>query len=401
MRLRTGGIRRSLAVIALAGVAASLGGSAALAQTATPTPGAPPARLTVTTTYPSIAVDPGGTAKFPLQVTSPTAERVDLTVSGAPEGFETTLKGGGLIVGSVTTTGTSASPALELDVKVPQGTAPGTSQLTVHAVAPSGQADLTVDVVVADTSGGDVSLTSDVVGQRGSSTNSFTFNLRLANDTAQELTFTFEGQGPDGWIVTAQPSGQAQAASVVVGAGDTENVNATVKPDPTAVAGDYPIVITATSGDYTAQAQLVVQITGSYSFSMLPATGRLNTSATAGSPTTYQVVLTNTGSADLQNVALTATPPSGWEQSWDTPTIPVIPVDQSVTATVTITPASNAIAGDYIVTLSARADQVTGSQTIQLRTTVETSNLWGFVGIALIVLVLLGLFLVFRRYGRR
>ena len=67
----------------------------------------------------------------------------------------------------------------------------------------------------------------------------------------------------------------------------------------------------------------------------------------------------------------------------------------------TITPASNAIAGDYIVTLTGRADDVTDSETIQLRTTVETSSIWGFVGIALIALVLIGLFLVFRRYGRR
>jgi len=78
-----------------------------------------------------------------------------------------------------------------------------------------------------------------------------------------------------------------------------------------------------------------------------------------------------------------------------------VPIGQTANANVAITPASGAIAGDYIVTLSARADQVTGPQTIQLRTTVETSSIWGFVGIALIVIVLIGLFLVFRRYGRR
>jgi uncharacterized repeat protein (TIGR01451 family) len=372
-----------------------------MAQTATPTPGAPPAQLTLSTTYPSITGDPGGTAKFPLQVTSPVSERVDLTVTGAPDGYTTTLKGGGLIVGSVTTTGTDQSPALELDVKVPTGTAPGTQRLSVIAKSASARSTLPVDVVVADTSGGDVSLTSDVIGQRGSSTTTFTFNLKLSNDTAQELTFQFAGTGPDGWTVTVQPSGQAQAASVVVGAGDTENLSATVKPAPDAVAGDYPITVSATAGDYSAQAQLVVEITGSYSFLMSSVDGRLNTSATAGSVTTYQVTLTNTGSADLANVALTATPPTGWTTTWDTPTIAVIPVGQTANATVSITPSSNAIAGDYIVTLSARADQVTSPQTIQLRTTVETSNVWGFVGLALIVLVLLGLFLVFRRYGRR
>ena len=64
---------------------------------------------------------------------------MDLSVTGAPEGFETSFKGGGLIVGSVTTTGTSVSPELELEVEVPEGTAPGTSQLTVQATAPGGR----------------------------------------------------------------------------------------------------------------------------------------------------------------------------------------------------------------------------------------------------------------------
>ena len=52
-----------------------------------------------------------------------------------------------------------------------------------------------------------------------------------------------------------------------------------------------------------------------------------------------------------------------------------------------------------MVTISARADQANAS--IAVRTTVETSSIWGFVGIIIIVVVLVGLFLVFRRYGRR
>ena len=36
-----------------------------------------------------------------------------------------------------------------------------------------------------------------------------------------------------------------------------------------------------------------------------------------------------------------------------------------------------------------------------IRVTVETSLLWGIVGVALIILVIVGLGYVFRRYGRR
>ena len=113
------------------------------------------------------------------------------------------------------------------------------------------------------------------------------------------------------------------------------------------------------------------------------------------------ILVVNTGSADLANVALSATPPTDWTVTFDTPTIAAIPVGGQATANVTITPANEAIAGDYIVSLSAKADQVTAPSTIAVRTTVETSSVWGFVGIGLIVLVLIGLFLVFRRYGRR
>ncbi len=38
---------------------------------------------------------------------------------------------------------------------------------------------------------------------------------------------------------------------------------------------------------------------------------------------------------------------------------------------------------------------------MDIRTTVQTSPLWGFIGLALIVLVIVGLGWVFRRYGRR
>jgi uncharacterized membrane protein len=67
--------------------------------------------------------------------------------------------------------------------------------------------------------------------------------------------------------------------------------------------------------------------------------------------------------------------------------------------TATIQPASNALAGDYDLTLSASAGGATDS--LDIRTTVQTSALWGLVGLALIVLVLVGLAWVFRRYGRR
>ena len=48
-----------------------------------------------------------------------------------------------------------------------------------------------------------------------------------------------------------------------------------------------------------------------------------------------------------------------------------------------------------------RATVTAASATADIRVTIETSLLWGAVGVALIVLVLIGLWWTFRRFGRR
>jgi uncharacterized membrane protein len=359
----------------------------------------PPTGLTIVTTYPSIEVDPGGTATFPLRVTSPTSERVDLTVSGVPEGFTASVRGGGSIVSSVTTTGTGDSPELELRVDVPDDAGPDSYAVVVSATSATETAELPVDLVVADASGGTISLTTDFPVQQGDSSVTFQFNLRLTNDTSQEITFGLTGQGPEGWTVEVSPSGQTQAATAVVGAGESQNIRADVTPARFAEAGQYLIKVIASDGTRGAEADLGVELTGSYDLTLTSADQRLNVAVTAGSPTAFAVVVANTGTAPLEAVNLTASAPTGWEVTFDTPTIDSVAVGQTATANAQITPAGNAVAGDYQITFTARNDQV--SETMQVRATVETSTVWLFVGIGVIALVLVGLFLVFRRYGRR
>ena len=63
-------------------------------------------------------------------------------------------------------------------------------------------------------------------------------------------------------------------------------------------------------------------------------------------------------------------------------------------------PSGDAIAGDYNLTITATGDQST-RDSMDVRFTVETSLLWGVIGVALIVAVAAGVWWVFQRYGRR
>jgi uncharacterized membrane protein len=120
--------------------------------------------------------------------------------------------------------------------------------------------------------------------------------------------------------------------------------------------------------------------------------------ATAGSTSDLTLTLSNTGTADVAAAAMTATAPSGWKVTFDPATVDV-PAGQQVQVIAHVAPSSDAIAGDYQATFKATAPVATASTDI--RVTIETSLLWGLIGILLIGAVLIGLLLTFRRFGRR
>jgi uncharacterized repeat protein (TIGR01451 family) len=369
--------------------------------------------LTISTPYPAITVDPGGTANFTLTITTPTPERVDLTVSGVPDGWTTRLRGAGSTINAVYTTAqpqsTAATPpeptaTATLEVSLPDTVPPDTYHVSVAGHSASGlSATLTVDMTVLQAGTGSVTLSATNNLLQGKAGTTFTFDVSIKNDTNQEIPFTLDAQGPSGWTVTAIPSGQAQAATATVAAGSTGHVTVTAVSASDATADQYPITLTASGGPQPETINLGVQITGSYSVSINTSDGRLNASATIGSDSTLTLVVENTGTAPLTAVNITASPPSGWDVTFDTPTIDTLAPNTPTNVTATIRPSDQAVAGDYVLTfrVSSTTQGSNATDSIDIRTTVQTSPIWGFVGIALIVLVVVGLFLVFRQYGRR
>jgi uncharacterized membrane protein len=370
-----------------------LGSVALLAPVATTAADA----ITLSTPYPAVGAAPGAKVSFAISVKTATAGRVDLAVTTVPD-WEAVIHGGGFVVDGVQTDGTAAVP-ITLDITVPADAQATTQHFVLTATKGGDVTRLPLDVRVAPTAAGSVSLTTDFPSLKGASDQTFSFNLTLTNDTPDDLTFGVVAAGPDGWTVTAQLTSQSQAATILVKAGSNTTISVSVKPSTTAGAGTFPITVDATSGDQKAHADLSVEITGSYALTMTTPTGALNTSATAGAVTDLTLTLKNTGTADIPDVALTADAPTGWTVKFDPPTITVPANPDGVNVTAHLTPSGDAIAGDYVATM--RAASPLASTSADIRVTIETSLLWGAVGVGLIVLVLVGLWWTFRRYGRR
>ena len=373
--------------------------------------------LELTTNYPAVTADPGSTAKFPIIVTTDTPERVDLSVTTVPTGWTVRLRGAGSTISALNTapapvasgsTTTEIQGIFTAEVTLPADVAPGDNQVVLQGRTAAGvTASITLDLTTEAQAAGDVTLTTDFPNLKGSTSTSFKYNLTLTNDTNQQLTFGLETQGPTGWSVTAQPSGETQATTATVDAGGTSAIAVTVDPPADATAGTYDITVTAQGGPAPVEADLTVEITGSYTLTLGTSDQRLNASATAGGSSTLTLLVTNTGTAPLTNVKMTSSAPSKWTVTFDQDTIASIPAGDPTTGAqvpvvVTIQPPGDAVAGDYQLTIRATpSDESSAAQAIQIRTTVDTSPIGLLIGIGILVVVAAGLFFVFQRYGRR
>jgi uncharacterized membrane protein len=355
--------------------------------------------LTLTTPFPSIVTKPGSTASFKLTIASQTAGDVTLRTAGVPDGWTARFTGGGLTIAGAFVT--PAKPVeVDLDVEVPDDTATTSGGISVVANGPDGAVTLPLTVGVEAAAGGEVTLTSDFPELRGAATTTFTFNLTLRNGTATEQTFALDAQGPDpSWTVSAKPAGQSQAVSTVVGPGSTAQVTATAEAPEGTQAGTFPLIVTAAGGGESAQIQLSVVITGSYTVNVSTPNQVLSTSANAGSPTDFAIRITNGGTAPITQVTPSGSAPTGWTVTFDPATVATIAPGEFQDVTAKITPTSDAITGDYNVVMTAKAAEASGTATIRVK--VETPAFWWIAGILLIVAVFAGLYWVFRTYGRR
>lgn len=356
--------------------------------------------LEVTTPFPAVAVAPGSSASFDLSVSlTQVTTTVALALDGVPDDWSASLHGGGFVVDGVLA-GPDTTGEVRLDVDVP-GTAAGTTTIEVRASADGRTDVLPITVRVAADVAGDITLATDSPVLTGASDDEFSFDLTLENDTAQDQTVSVSASGPPSWDVEAVVTGEEQAASTVVEAGATATVRVTATPPANAAAGPYEIAVEANAGERTVGAQLGVEITGSFSMDVSTPGDLLSNRGAAGSAATQQIEVTNTGTAPLEGVVVTASPPTNWTVTFDREggQMEAIPPGETGVITATITPSGEAVAGDYVVTFDASNEEADGS--LQIRFTVETSPLWAIVGIGVIVLILGGLFYVFRTYGRR
>ncbi|PRR74766.1 NEW3 domain-containing protein [Neomoorella humiferrea] len=356
--------------------------------------------LLLSTAFPGIEAQPGETVTFPLELSNSGApQKVDLKIVSAPKGWQALFKGGGMVV-SQAFASTDKPANVDFQVEVPADAQPGKYAFVVQAAGPQATSRLELQVIIKEVASGSDKMTTDYPVLSGTSSTSFQFRVTLTNNGAQERSYSLGAQAPPGWQVTFSPAYDSkQIASLSLGPGKSQDLDVTVKPPQDVKAGTYNIPVEAIAGSSKAGVVLKVNITGTYSLELTTPTGRLNADAIAGKDSPVTLVVKNNGSADLANITFAANAASGWAVTFKPEKIDLLPAGASQQVTAFIKPSPKAIAGDYVVSLTASTQETSG--TADLRVTVKTSTLWGLVGVILVLAVIGAVGWIFRKYGRR
>ena len=365
-------------------------------------------KVTFSTDYPGVTIKPGGTSTFTLYITNTGSEEttVELSAEDLPEGWEGSFKGSSNEVSMVHVGAYQKkedSPSLSYSLTVPEDTKEDIYTISLNAKG--GDVDeslaLTVKVDAEEKKIGAGEFSTDYAQQEGDSGTKFSYTTTLTNNSGENMTYSLSAEGaPEGWTVTFTPSDTTTAtSSVPVDAGASSTIKAAIVPAQNVTAGEYPITLVAACAGETLELPVTVKITGTYSLTATTPTGNLSTSAYAGETKDVALSIQNTGNIDLTAVSLKAQASTDWEITFDQDTINEIPAGGSAEVTAHITPAKDAILGDYVTIITASNDAV--SSDCALKISVQNHTSWGIAAVAVIAVLVLGLVLIIRRFGRR
>ena len=388
-------------------IATALSVSAASAQVASGTPAPATAAtpglqgLWLTTDYPALTerlredVEIGLT----LQNRNLPPRRVELSVSGLPDGWTAVIEGTGKPV-TAAFVQPDESQGLMLKITPAGGATPGDYPFTVTGRTDGETLTLPVALALSEAEAAAVTLEPKLPALRGTPNSNFDFQIKVTNESSEDQVFNLVAKAPAGFQVTFKEQyGSQELTSIPVKAGEAKDVTLSVKPPEDVAAGQYQVAALIGSAEINGTTNLMLDVTGQPKLSLAGPEGRLSGDATAGRERAFTFTLKNEGTAPAREVKLTAASPTGWKVTFNPETVPGIDAGQEVAVSAAMTPSERAIAGDYIVVVRANADGA--SADASFRVTVLTSTMWGMAGLGVIGAAVLVLAVAVARYGRR
>lgn len=361
-----------------------------------------PTGLWLTTRYPDFSAQAGKEISIDLTLSNHglPPQRVELGLDGLPAGWTWEIDGGGKPVRAAIA---AADSTVDLTLKLTPPADAGAGKPVAFTLTGKGDGQtlsLPLSLTLTKTEPAKLTMEPKLPALRGTAKSAFDYQVDVKNEGQEDTTVNLLSKAPDGFQVTFKEGyGTQELTSLPLKAGESKELKVSVQPPDSAQAGQYPVAVAAAAGDISADANLLLDITGRPTIALAGPEGRLSGDATAGQERTFTFTVRNSGSAPARDVTLSASPPSGWKVAFNPEKVDDIEPGQDANVAVSMTPSQQAIAGDYMV--SVRADGSGASDSANFRVTVRTSTLWGVTGLGVIGVAVLVLGFAIARYGRR
>ncbi|MFS0722960.1 NEW3 domain-containing protein [Paenibacillus sp. 1P07SE] len=351
--------------------------------------------LELYTPYTALDAAPGESITYDVELINHTAltRQADVVFHDEGSGWQSELTAGGRGVKQLAVRPDSPQ-SLSLRLEVPLEIERGEYNFRLTA----GDAALPLKVFVTEKGTYTTKLEAEQANIQGHADASFTFSTSLRNQTAEEQTYALAASPEAGWEVTFKAGGNS-VTSVTVEPNASQTITVEALPPDHVEAGTYKLPIAAANHATRAETTLEAVVTGSYGIGLATADERLNAEVRSGGTRTLDLIVSNTGTAALEDISLSAQTPTNWEVTFEPKTIQQLEPGMTANVQAVIRADEQSIPGDYALSMSASSPQK--SANAALRVAVKSSSLWGWIGVLIIAAVALGIYGLFRRYGRR
>lgn len=356
--------------------------------------------VTLYTPYSGLSVSPGENLTYNVDVMngSGTVQHVTFNVEKLPKDWDYSIRAGGLAIDQLSIR-PNAEEEITVEVNVPLKVKKGEYTFELLAKANDG-ATSTLPFLVNISEEGTFKTEFNVEqpNMQGHTDSSFSYSATLKNQTADSQHYALSAEFPEGWNVEFKVDGSS-VTSITIEPNESKDITIDVTPAENVKADTYVIPVVASTGSTSSDVELEAVITGKYDMELTTPDGKLSSDVTAGRTKSVQLVVENTGSAELKDIKLKATAPPEWEVNFDKDTIQTLGAGEQANVKATIEAPNDAIAGDYVTTFSAESSEV--SSEANFRVSVKTSTMWGLISVGIILAVVGGLYVIFKKYGRR
>ncbi|KPK19195.1 MAG: hypothetical protein AMK69_24380 [Nitrospira bacterium SG8_3] len=264
----------------------------------------------------------------------------------------------------------------------------------------SGSVVITVKPKEVEKKSKDVKITTSYPVLEGPTDATFEFSIEVENKLDKDTVFNLAYEGPRNWDIKFKPAyEQKYFSSLRIKQGQSESMAVEVKPYLLAEPGRYPLKVKVSSPEAKAEAEIMVVLTGTYKLDAGTADGLLSLSAIRGKEANLSFYVKNTGSAKQNTVKFLSFKPENWKVVFKPETLETLAPGDLKQVEMTITPAEEALVGDYSVGLAVEGEKA--KKNLEFRVTVKASTAWGLIGVIIILVVVAGLLTTFFRFGRR